>query len=606
MVGTSASKIGIGLGVALVAAAQVGAQTTQPANGAAVVPADQPTAADAVAQPTSPPMPPPGVSTKAPAPYGYAGRDWAHDGRPVPEDFLAIPDRWRIGLPPGYLEEVRKSTGELLNPYQQNALKGDYPVFGQDKFLVVTLVSDTLYEARRLPVPSGASALEANRLDFFGQGDQQIASQNFVLSIELFKGDAAFKPRDWELRLTQVYNINYAHVEELGGTNADVREGRHRLDDAYAWQEAFVEKHMGDTSNAYDFFALRAGIQGFNADFRGFLYADSNFGVRLFGNFDNNQYQWNLAWFHQLEKDTNSGLNTFTFRDQDVFLANVYKQDFLGLLGYTAQLSLAANIDNGDIQFDENDVLVRPQPVGTIGTKDVRAYYLGWAGDGRIGRFNLTHQFYQVFGVEDENALAGQETRINAQFFAAEVSYDDDWRRYRASFAYASGDGDPEDDQATGFDGIFDNPNFAGGGFNFFTRQAIRLTGSGVNLVNRNSFYTDLRTSKEQGQANFVNPGLLMYNVGFDADITPRLKWINNATYLQFADPEVLRLVLNDNGIDRDIGLDLSTGIIYRPFHNNNVILNAGISVLIPAEGFKEIYSSETLYSGFVSLTLTY
>jgi hypothetical protein len=593
----------LGFACANVLGASALAQSTQPddapppaTNGSAVVvPADASTPGDERLT----------LDLDAPRPLGFSGAATL-DRQKGQDDFLAVPDRWRIGLPPGYLEDVRASTGDLTNPYRQNVLKGDYPILGQDKFLVVTLTSDTLAEGRRLPVPTGVSALSPDSFDFFGRGDQIVFNQNFILAVEFFQGAAAFKPRDYEIRLTQVYNFNYAQVEELGGTNVDVRKGRSRLDNHYAWQEAFFEKHLGDLSNDYDFYAVRVGIQGFNADFRGFLYNDNNAGVRLFGSADNNQYQYNLVWFHQLDKDTNSGLNTFSFRDQDVFIANLYKQDFLGFLGYTAQVSLAANFDRGDVEFDSNDFLVRPQPVGSIQEKNVEAYYLGWAGDGKFGRLNITHQFYQVFGREGESAFAAEDTTINAQFFAVELSFDQDWRRYRTSFLYQSGDNDPEDGKATGFDGIFDNPNFAGGGFNYFTRQALRLTGSGVNLVSRNSTYANLRTSKEQGQANFVNPGLLMYNVGFDAEITPRLKWINNLSYLQFSDPEVMRLVLNDNQITRDIGIDISTGVIYRPLLNNNIIFNAGVAALIPSEGFRNLYTSETLYSAFVSMTLTY
>ncbi len=54
---------------------------------------------------------------------------------------------------------------------------------------------------------------------------------------------------------------------------------------------------------------MRVGIQPFQSDFRGFLFQDSQLGVRLFGNRDNNRWQYNLAWFRRLEKDTNSGLN---------------------------------------------------------------------------------------------------------------------------------------------------------------------------------------------------------------------------------------------------------------------------------------------------------
>ena len=80
-------------------------------------------------------------------------------------------------------------------------------------------------------------------------GDQQIVSQSFVLSLELFQGDAAYKPRDWEVRATLVGNLNYAHVQELGLVNPDVGEGRDRFDEEFAAQELFVEKHLGDLSS---------------------------------------------------------------------------------------------------------------------------------------------------------------------------------------------------------------------------------------------------------------------------------------------------------------------------------------------------------------------
>jgi hypothetical protein len=192
------------------------------------------------------------------------------------------------------------------------------------------------------------------------------------------------------------------------------------------------------------------------------------------------------------------------------------------------------------------------------------------------GRLNISHQFYQALGHETFNPIAGDGIDINARFFAIEASYDQDWLRYRASFAWSSGDDDPTDGTGGGFDGIFDNPNFAGGGFSFFARQAVRLTGAGVNLVNRNSFYPDLRTSKEQGQANFVNPGLFLYNIGVDAELTPKLKLITNVSYLQFADTESIQLVLHDNKVGRNIGIDYSVGLQYRPFLNNNAIATFG------------------------------
>src|SRR6185503_17796293 len=146
---------------------------------------------------------------------------------------------------------------------------------------------------------------------------------------------------------------------------------------------------------------------------------------------------------------------------------------------------------------------------------------------------------------------------------------------------------------------------FAGGGINFFTRQAVALTDTVVNLVNRNSMLPDLRTSKEQGQANFVNPGLFLYNLGFDADLTPKLKLITNASYLQFDSTEPIKLLLHDNKISRDIGVDLSVGVQYRPLLSNNVVVDFGAATLLPGRGFKDIYTSQALYSVFTGVTVT-
>src|SRR6185369_7159750 len=112
------------------------------------------------------------------------------------------------------------------------------------------------------------------------------------------------------------------------------------------------------------------------------------------------------------------------------------------------------------------------------------------------------------------NPLAGAGQDISGQMAAVELSYDRDWARFRASYFFSSGDGNANNKHATGFDSILDNPNFAGGQFSFWQRQGIPLFG--VNLVNRNSLIPDLRTIKIQSQANFVNPGLQLFNAGFD------------------------------------------------------------------------------------------
>lgn len=560
------------------------------------------------AAPSTSPTEPPDTTPYDPGPLttpGFEGVGRGHRLRQLPGDdqTLPLPDRWRIGTPDPYVQ-YRRSPG-WWDPYNQNVLKGDYPILGDDVFLIVTAVSDTLLEARRINNPSGTSATNPDNFAFYGRGDQLFFNQNLILSLELFQGNTFYRPRDLEFKLTVAQNFNYAATQETAILQPNPRDGTTRFDEHFGIQELFIDKHMGDLSVNYDFWAVRVGIQPFNHDFRGFLFLDNQPAVRLLGNFDNNRLVYNLVYLMPLEKDTNSGLNSFDTRGQHILLANVYREDFIWL-GYTAQLSFAAVFDDRDTQFDENDFLVRPQPIGTISEKRNEVYYIGWAGDGHIGFLNISHQFYQAFGRESFNPIAGEGTTINAQFFAVELSVDHDWQRYRMSFAYLSGDSDPTDGQATGFDAIFDNPNFAGGQFSYFVRQATPLTGGGTGLVGRNSFTPSLRTSKEQGQASFVNPGLFLYNLGADFDVTPRTRVFTNATYLQFATTEVLQTLLFDDKIGRDIGLDLSVGVQYRPFNNQNVVLTAGVSALIPASGWKDIYTADTLYSTFLSLTLTY
>ena len=179
---------------------------------------------------------------------------------------------------------------------------------------------------------------------------------------------------------------------------------------------------------------------------------------------------------------------------------------------------------------------------------------------------------------------------------AVELSLDKDWIRYRASFFYASGDKDPRDGTARGFDTIFDNPNFAGGAFSFFNSEGIRLTSTGVGLVSPDSLVPDLRTSKSEGQANFVNPGLFLYNAGVDIDITPKLRGFINFNMLRFARTEPLELLLFQSNIHAGIGADSGIGVTYRPPLSENIVITAGVRYVGAVPGSSGYFHQ----SGFV------
>ena len=530
---------------------------------------------------------------------------------PAPYDriFTGVRNRWADDYPAysryGQKGEYPYVVAHWYDPFNRNKLKGDYPIFGKRTFLNVKLFSETFADVRRIPTPSNVGSENPDSQNFFGGFKQFAMSETLAFSFDLFHGDAAFRPIDWRIKFTPEVNVNYLKVDERGIVNIDVRKGTTRTDAHIALQEAFVEVKLKDLGHEYDFVSARAGIQGFNSDFRGFIFSDQEPGLRIFGNFRSNRYQYNLAYFTMLEKDTNSGLNRLDYRNQQVWIANLYRQDFIKR-GYTIQFSFHYNKDDPSLKFDENNFLVRPSPIGAVKQHSIRAYYYGLSGDGHLGKLNITHSFYQVLGHDKLNPLAGKRVDINAQMAAVELSLDKDWIRYRLSFFYASGDKDPRDGSARGFDAIFDHPNFAGGIFSLWNREGIRLTGTGVALVSGDSLLPSLRSSKIQGQGSFVNPGLFLYNAGADIDITPKLRGFLNFNVVRFARTEPLELLLFQKPIHAGLGADSGVGVKYRPPLSDNIILVAGFNTFQPFRGFRDIYVGRLLLSGFVSLRFTF
>jgi hypothetical protein len=568
-------------------------------------------------------------------PLGAAGPNRNRKPGPEDADFIIIQDRWRAGVP----EDPRFRKGNIFDPYHQNVLKGDYPIIGNDIFMDLNFASETFFNVRNLPVPSDISANLPGSFEFFGRGRQDFVNQNFIFSFDMFKGDASFKPVDWRVKVTGIANVNFLRARENGVVNQDPRAGKSRFDGFNSVEEAYVEWRLGDTPRVFPFLrgkrsdggrspffdttSMRVGIQQFTSDFRGFVFSDSNLGARMFGNFRSNRYQYNFVYFNMLDKDTNSALNQINFaeigfRDQKVYIANVYRQDTF-VKGYTLQFSALYNNDMPSQLQDQNLLRVRPARLGSVIPHRVQAGYFGINGDGHFGRLNLTNSFYQVIGRDTFNGLANGYQRINAQMGAAEVSVDFDFIRYRLAGFYASGDRTPTDNTARGFDSIVDHPNFAGGEFSFWNQQEVRLSQTGVELVGPNSLVPALRSSKLQGQANFVNPGLGLFNAGVDVDVTPKLRAFINYNYLRFIRTEPLELALFQDNIRHEIGHDLGLGFIYRPLLSENIILTAGASGLRRGRGFTDIYSTNcdgvplgcgattpTLFSTFVKVKFRY
>jgi hypothetical protein len=466
-------------------------------------------------------------------------------------------DRWRIVDALGYPDNP-------WDPYSgNNALKGDRPVRGNDGFVNLSAVSNSLMEFRR--VPSSAAANEVR---------QVFMSESASFDALYYRGDTVFRPPDMQVRFTPL--VNYSRTQ-ANGTGA----GR----STFSAQALFYEQHLRDVSDRYDFDSVRVGIQTITSDPRGFLLLDQPAGVRLFGTRAGNTWQYSVGWFRPLAKNT-ARQNDLGARlpNDDLFVANLYRQDFIRP-GLTAGLTLI---------HDRN----------RDGTAPSRVSYLGLNADGHAGRLNVAGAAYYARGTAAPSALSG-DSRAQAWFAATELSLDFDWVRPRLSALHASGDGDLQDGKATGFGGLNATPLFAGADSSFFLHQRLPLTAT-IDLKQRDRLFTDLRSADGYSPPSFAGPGLNLLGLGADLDVTPSLRLSLDANRILFAETAAIRALTGNAALSRDVGWDLSLNAFYRPFESQNVIVRLTGSMLDPSAGYRALYNETRPFSFFFSLVLAY
>jgi len=127
----------------------------------------------------------------------------------------------------------------------------------------------------------------------------------------------------------------------------------------WALQECLAELHLVDLGPNYDFISVRAGIQPFVRRFRGFIFKDTNLGVRLFARIcrivSSGTWPASNSWKgHE---------NSQSQHDPQARPARLHCQPLragLHLGGLHGPASFHNSRDDGDVHYDNNDFLVRP------------------------------------------------------------------------------------------------------------------------------------------------------------------------------------------------------------------------------------------------------
>ena len=180
-----------------------------------------------------------------------------------------------------------------------------------------------------------------------------------------------------------------------------------------------------------------------------------------------------------LEKDTNSGLNSLHYRNQQVLIAQPVPAGFpQARLHHPGELSLRQRRRRRSSSTPTISWCGR-RPIGS-GEAARRSRVLLRADRRRAHRPAERHaRVLSGAGPRyRSNPIAGKRTSISTRRWRRlELSCDRTGSAIACSFFWASGDKNPRDGTARGFDAILDNSNFAGGFFSFWNREGIRLTG---------------------------------------------------------------------------------------------------------------------------------
>jgi hypothetical protein len=149
-----------------------------------------------------PPPAPEFVKPLVRSPLGYTGASGIRPSEAQQSlDFVPIEDRWRAGFPDWQRYEQPNprgvdqpfEKGNWWDPYNQNVLKGDYPIIGQHTFLNISAVNFMLHEFRHTPIPTTPfeSTVSPGQTEFYGDPEQYFFINNLKLQFNLSHGDSS-------------------------------------------------------------------------------------------------------------------------------------------------------------------------------------------------------------------------------------------------------------------------------------------------------------------------------------------------------------------------------------------------------------------------------
>jgi hypothetical protein len=331
----------------------------------------------------------------------------------------------------------------------------------------------------------------------------------------------------------------------------------------------------------------RLGIQTFQSDHAGLIYNDSDRGVVYHGStglVKENPlagYQWNVAYFAKTVDDPISQLNTGNGGNWHVIILNTYLPVFEGV---QFEPSVHVNLDH--TRGQQTDVVyLGASTVGMV------------APVPKVGPFKFIAAYYWVLGRQEGGLVNPNEQTVNAHMALADLGYPIQAGGGIEVFPhvgafFASGDRDPTNDHATGFDAIYDYVD--AWGFNhFIIRNRINLARG--SLTREHSGLFTFRGFDEP--QNFVNPGIVAANLGLTTKWTSQFTTDANVGPAFLPSDEVPELILGRH-IGHTVGWAFNVNGTYK--FTDWLSLMGGIAGFAPQEAAEHIFLGRTTALDFL------
>ncbi|MBV6341927.1 hypothetical protein [Candidatus Magnetobacterium casense] len=396
-------------------------------------------------------------------------------------------------------------------------------------------------------------------LDGFVEGDAQVHGE-------------VFSPDKWKTRLS----LAFYGMADPG--NDAMSNGMYRRISRDVKGFATIEELWAEV-NATDSLVVRAGVQEYTSDLIGSVYKDTDLGVRVYGKLSSG-IDWSLYAAQRVENDLLSGYNSPSdLRDQQIVIAHMQ----FTLASQTVKPSLSFNHDReGDHKF------------GRAGKYEkVDVVYPGVTTYGDVGPFKLLTGLYGAFGMQRDVVLLGkiplQDQKVSAFAGYFDLALPLGMFTPHLGFLYVSGDDNPLDDKAHGFDAISERVD-VWGAHGIVINDRISLPG-GLTVVRDHSPYTSLRD--RDASSNFVNPGGTTINLGLIVNPIKQLTIDTNLTYFWWNETEVLEAVVGPLG--KNIGLEWNADISY-DINKHFTVYVAG-AAFWPDEDMSAIYGNHRMAS---------